>query len=82
MAAVIDRIAADVDELARARRVQDLDTAAALPDPRAERRRRLAEPDLEFRAFCRRSKLPQTERSWDLFAAERYRRGETDIPVL
>jgi hypothetical protein len=27
-AAVIDRIAADVDELARARRVQDLTTAA------------------------------------------------------
>ena len=52
VAAVIDRIAADVDELARARRVQDLDTAAVLPDPRAERRRRLAEPDLEFRAFC------------------------------
>ena len=37
--AVIDRIAADVDELARARRVQDLDTAAVLPDPRAERGR-------------------------------------------
>jgi hypothetical protein len=50
VAAVIDRIAADVDELARARRVQDLSTAAVLPDPRAERRRRLAEPDLEFRA--------------------------------
>ena len=42
VAAVIDRIAADVDELARARRVQDLATAAVLPDPRAERRRRLA----------------------------------------
>ena len=42
--AVIDRIAADVDELARARRVQDLDTAAVLSDRRAERRRRLAEP--------------------------------------
>ena len=56
--AVIDRIAADVDELARARRVQDLDTAAVLADPRAERRRRLAEPDLEFRAFCTRRRLP------------------------
>jgi AcrR family transcriptional regulator len=32
VAAVIDRIAADVDELARARRVQDLDTAAVLAD--------------------------------------------------
>jgi len=58
VAAVIDRIAADVDELARARRVQDLTTAAVLPDPRAERRRRLAEPDLEFRAFCTRRRLP------------------------
>ncbi len=37
-------------------------------------------PDLDFREFCRRSKLPRSERSWDLFAAERYRRGETDIP--
>ena len=46
---------------------------------RAERRRRLAEPDLEFRAFCSRkglpaSSTPQLERAWD---AERYRRGES-----
>ena len=41
-----------------ARRVQDLTSAAVLPDPRAERRRRLAEPDLEFRAFCARKGLP------------------------
>ena len=54
----------------------DLGAAAALPD----RRRRAAEPDLDFREFCRRSKLPQSERSWDLFADERYQRGETDIP--
>ena len=79
--AVIDRIAADVDELARARRVQDLTTAAVLADPRAERRRRLAEPDLEFRAFCSRkglpdSSTPQLERAWDACQAERYRRGE------
>ena len=74
--AVIDRIAA-VDELARARRAQDLDTAAVLPDPRAERRRRLAEPDLEFRAFCARRRLrasstPQLARAWDAWQAERY----------
>ncbi len=79
--AVIDRIAADIDELARARRVQDLGTAAVLPDRRAERRRRLAEPDLEFRAFCTRRRLPasstlQLERAWDAWQAERYRRGE------
>ena len=65
VAAVIDRIAADVDELARARRVQDLNTAAVLPDPRAERRRRLAEPDLEFRAFCTRGGCPLPQpRNW------------------
>ena len=80
VAAILQRVAADVDELARARRVADLGAAAALPDRRAERRRRVAEPDLDFREFCRRGKLPQSERSWDLFAAERYRRGETGIP--
>ena len=80
VAAILQRIAADVDELARARRVADLGTATALPDRRAEQRRRSAEPDLDFREFCRRNRLPQSERSWDLFAAERYRRGETDIP--
>ncbi|MGO8892276.1 MAG: hypothetical protein ACLP8X_28135 [Streptosporangiaceae bacterium] len=40
VAAIVQRIAADVDELARARRVADLGAAAALPDRRAERRRR------------------------------------------
>jgi hypothetical protein len=82
VAAVIDRIPADVDELARARRAADLDTAAVLPDRRAERRRRLAEPDLEFQAFCTRRGLPasstlQLEQAWDAWHAERYQRGET-----
>jgi hypothetical protein len=81
VAAILQRVAADVDELARARRVADLGAAAARPDRRAERRRRVAEPDLDFREFCRHNKLPQSERSWDLFAAERHRRGETDIPA-
>jgi hypothetical protein len=40
VAVILDRIATDIDELARAQRVQDLNTAAVLPDPRAERRRR------------------------------------------
>ena len=65
VAAVTDRIAADVDELARARRARDLTTAAVLPDPPAERRRRLAGPDLEFRAFCTRKSLPLPRpRNW------------------
>ena len=45
VAAILQRIAADVDELARARRAADLGAAGALPDRRAERRRRVAEPD-------------------------------------
>ena len=81
MAAILQRIAADVDELARARRVADLGAAAVLPDRRAERRRRVAEPDLEFRAFFTRRRLPassasQLERAWDAWQAERYQRGE------
>jgi len=59
---------------------------------RAERRRRLAERDLdftvvyaevyaEFQAFCTRRRLPasstpQLERAWDAWQAGRFRRGE------
>ncbi len=43
--AIIERIAADVDEFARARRVDELATAAIRPDRRAERRRRAAGSD-------------------------------------
>lgn len=82
VAAVLQRIAADLDELARARRISDLQGSAVLPDRRAERRRRLAEPDLAFRDFCTRKKLPasstlQLERAWDAWQAERHHRGET-----
>ena len=81
VAAILDRIAADIDELAWARRLQDLTTAAVLPDRRTGRRRRLAEPDLEFRALCTpaaaaRSPAPQLERAWDAGPAGRYQRGE------
>ena len=79
VAAILDRIAADIDELARARRVGDLAAAAVLPGRRAERRRRVAEPDLDFREFCRRQKVSaSSERSWDAYEAERYRCGERD----
>jgi hypothetical protein len=80
---VIDRVAVDLDELARARQIADLVNAAVLPDRRAERRRQLAERDLDFRSFCTRERLPvsstlQLERAWDTWQAERYRRGEID----
>jgi len=45
-----------------------------------ERRRRLAGPDLEFRACARQrlpaSPAPQRERAWDAWQAGRYQRGE------
>lgn len=83
LAAVLERIAADIDELARARRVADLTEATGRGDARAELRRRLAEPDLDFQEFCRLTKTPaqsslQGERAWDAFQAERYRRGERE----
>jgi hypothetical protein len=43
-------------------RVADLGTAAALPERRVERRRRV-ELALDFREFCRRNKLP-----WQVFS--------------
>jgi hypothetical protein len=68
-----------IDGLARARRVGDLAAAAVLPGQRAERRRRVAELDLDFREFYRRRKVSASpERSWDAYEAERYRRGERD----
>lgn len=79
--AILERIAADVDELARARRVVELDIAVVRPDRRAEQRRRVAEDDLDFRQFGARHKLAmsstlQLERAWDARQAERHRRGE------
>jgi hypothetical protein len=81
--AVLFRVAADLDELARARRVEDLQQAAVLSDRRAERRRRLAVPDLGLREFCEQRRMPmssqlQLEKAWDAWQAERYRRGEVN----
>ncbi|MFD5768246.1 hypothetical protein ACFWIN_20815 [Streptomyces sp. NPDC127049] len=83
VSAILHRIAFDVDELARARNVEDLTGARVGDAPRAERRRRLAEPDLEYAQFTRRKRLPwrstwQGEEAWDAYQAERHRRGETD----
>jgi AcrR family transcriptional regulator len=83
VAAVLRRIAFDVDELTRARRVDDLQEAKVADDPRAKRRRRLAEPDLEYAEFRDRTGTPwrstlQGERAWTAYQAERRRRGETD----
>lgn len=43
---ILERIASDIDELARARRVEDLSTEDVDADPRLRIRRRLAEPPI------------------------------------
>ncbi|MFF0363099.1 hypothetical protein [Streptomyces fungicidicus] len=58
VAAFLRRIAFDIDELARARRKEDLQAARVAGDPRAERRRRLAEPDLHCAKYCDLTKTP------------------------
>ncbi len=50
--AIIERIAADVDELAGAAQGEELAAATVRPDRRAEQRRRADEPDLGFRELC------------------------------
>jgi hypothetical protein len=80
--AVIDRIAADVNELARAPRAQDLDTAAVLPGPArgtppAAGRAGPGVPGLLRPAAAARFTDPAAGaglgRAWQ---AERYQRGE------
>jgi hypothetical protein len=73
---VLLRIAADIDELARARTVDQLEHAQVDPDVRAERRRRLAEGPLAFPAHGRSFRQYQQAR-YD-FEKERWRRGEVD----
>jgi hypothetical protein len=90
VAAVLRRIAYEVDELARARVVADLDQAAVAGDRRAEHRRRLAEPGLSYAAFNRTYRerarsgrlrsgvpVPLTEADiWRAYQIELRQRGE------
>ena len=73
---VLLRIAADVDELARARSVDELEHAQVDRDVRAERRRRLAESPLAFSAHGR--SIRQYQQAVYDFEKERWRRGEAD----
>jgi len=81
VAAVLHRIPSDAGQLARARRAGELTIAAVLPGRRAERRRRLAEPDLDLRTFCRTKQMPgstpaRMERAWMRGRPSGTRRGE------
>jgi hypothetical protein len=89
-ATVLRRIAYDIDELARAREVADLEHAAVAGDRRAERRRRMAEPDLSYADFNRKYRerarsgsirhrvpVPLTEADiWRAYQQELRERGE------
>ena len=73
---VLLRIAADIEELARARSVEELEHAQVDRDVRAERRRRLAESPLAFPAHGR--SIRQYQQALYDFEKERWRRGEAD----
>jgi hypothetical protein len=77
---VLLRIAADIDELARARTVQELEHAQVDREVRAERRRRLAESPLAFPAHGR--SVRQYRQALHEFEKERWRRGEADSHPL
>lgn len=77
---VLLRIAGDIDELARARTVEDLKHAQIDPDVRAERRRRLTEPPLAFPEHGR--SIRQYRQAVYAFETERWHRGETNVHPL
>jgi hypothetical protein len=74
---ILRRIAGDVDELARARRVADLSSSGVEADPRLQRRRRFAEPAIESPTGP--MSIPQARRAWDEYE-HRLRRAGLPIP--
>ena len=74
------RVAADIDELARARSVDELERAHVDRDVRVERRRRLAESPLAFPAHGRG--IRQYRQALYEFEKERWRRGEAESHPL
>jgi AcrR family transcriptional regulator len=73
---MLRRIAADIDELARARRVGDLSSSAVDADPRSRRRRQLAEPPIK--APKGPMSIAQGRRAWDNYVRRLERAG---LPV-
>jgi AcrR family transcriptional regulator len=63
---VIRRIAHDLEELARARRVQDLSTSANDADPCLRLRRRLAEPPIQLAVGA--MSIQQSRQAWEDYA--------------
>ena len=74
---IIKRIANDIDELARARRVADLSSSTADVNPRLFRRRQLGEAPIE--APTGPMSIPQGHRAWDKYE-KRLKRAGLPIP--
>jgi hypothetical protein len=73
---MLRRIAHDLEELARARRVADLSTSANDADPRLRLRRRLAEPPIEVSR--RGTSIHQHRQAWKDYQSHLQRAG---LPV-
>ncbi len=70
---VLPRIAHDLEELARTRRVQDLSSSANDADPRLRLRRRLTEPPIELPQSGK--SIRQSRQAWEDYAASLHRAG-------
>ena len=70
---VLRRIAHDLEELARSRRVSDLSTSANDADPRLRLRRRLAEPPIELSRSGK--SIHQSRQAWEDYEASLQRAG-------
>jgi AcrR family transcriptional regulator len=73
---VLRRIAHDLEELARARRTQDLSTSANDADPCLRLRRRLAEPPIQLSVGA--MSIKQSRQAWEDYANDLKRAG---LPV-
>jgi hypothetical protein len=70
---ILRRIAGDIEELARARRIADLSSADVESDPRLRRRRRLAEPPIESPKGP--MSIHQARRAWEAYERRLQRAG-------
>ena len=70
---VLRRIAHDLEELARTRRVKDLSSRANDADPRLRLRRRLAEPPIELSRSGK--SIYQSRQAWEDYEASLHRAG-------
>ncbi|MGH2687749.1 MAG: hypothetical protein ACRDKW_02930 [Actinomycetota bacterium] len=73
---ILRRIASDIEELARARRLGDLTSAAVDADPRLRRRRRLGEPSIQ--APVGPMSVSQGRSAWDEYE---HRLEKAGLPV-